>query len=85
MEKMNFEVVDEGVLVDTLSDFLPNAVRTMTDDELDLIYGGAVGCNCKFHCCQHCIHVECLKLCKAKMFGDNTVTESDTLGTILVR
>lgn len=82
MKKLEFEIVEKGLQVDTLSQFLPNAICPMTDDEMGAIYGGSVGCNCKWHDCKHCAHVDCLKLCKTKVFGDNTTNSTDTTATI---
>lgn len=83
MKKLEIEIVEKGLQVDTLSRFLPNTICSMTDEEMDAIYGGTVGCSCKFHKCDHCNHVECLKLCKNKIFGDNTTkTTVDSTATV---
>ena len=82
MKKLEFEMVEEGLQIDTLNNYLPNAVHKLTDEEMEVMYGGTVGCNCKWHGCNHCAHVECLKLCKTKVFGDNTTTVADTTGTV---
>ena len=82
MRKLEFEMVEEGLQIDTLNNYLPNVVHKLTDEEMEAIYGGTVGWNCKWHGCNHCAHVECLKLCKTKVFGDNTTTVADTTGTV---
>lgn len=88
MKKLDIEIVEQGNSLDTINYFLPSSVNSLTDDEMMEIYGGTTSCNCKYHDCKHCLHIECLKICRTKLFGDNTekaISDTSLTPTLIVK